>query len=71
MEHIEVVFKAISHMAWSLLLEGLLLIILGVLVYIYPALIILLASIFFIIVGLTLIIIGFKVKKYSKISMDF
>jgi uncharacterized membrane protein HdeD (DUF308 family) len=71
MEHVELVFKALSHMAWSLLLEGLLLIIFGILVYIYPALIILLASAFFIIVGLTLVSIGFKVKKYSKITLDF
>lgn len=71
MEHVEIIFKALSHMAWSLLLEGLLLIVLGILVYMYPALVILLASVFFIIVGLTLVAIGFKVKKYSKITMDF
>ncbi len=71
MEHVEVLFRAINHMAWSLLLEGLLLIVLGILVYIYPALIILLASVFFIVVGLTLVSIGFKVKKYSKITLDF
>ncbi len=71
MEHIDLVSKALSHMAWSLLLEGLLLIILGILVYMYPALVIILASVFFIIVGLTLITIGFKVKKYSKMTLDF
>jgi len=71
MERIEFVFKALAHLAWSLLLEGLLLIILGVLVYLYPALIVVLASVFFIFVGFTLIMIGLKVKKYSKIKLDF
>lgn len=71
MERIEFVFKALSHLAWSLLLEGLLFIVLGVLTYLYPALIVILASIFFVFVGLTLVIIGLKVKKYSKIKIDF
>jgi len=71
MERIEFVFKALSHLAWSLLLEGLLFVALGILTYIYPAMIVILASIFFIFVGLTLIIIGLKVKKYSKIKIDF
>ena len=71
MERIEFVFKALAHLAWSLLLEGILLIILGVLVYIYPSLVIILASVFFIFVGLTLVMIGRKVRKYSKIKLEF
>lgn len=71
MERIEFVFKALAHLAWSLLFEGLLLMLLGVLVYIYPSLIVVLASVFFIFVGLTLFLIGLKVKKYSKIKIDF
>lgn len=71
MEHVEIIFKALSHMAWSLLLEGLFFIALGILVYIYPSLIVLLASVFFVVVGLTLFVLGVKVKKYSKIEVDF
>ncbi|MFH1194048.1 MAG: hypothetical protein V1661_03575 [bacterium] len=71
MERIEFVFKALSHLAWSLILEGLLLLALGILVYIYPALIIILVSVFFLILGLTIFSIGMKVKKYSKIKVDF
>jgi hypothetical protein len=70
MERIEFVFKALAHLALSLLLEGIFLMILGVLVYIYPSLIVVLASVFFIFVGLTLVLIGLKVKKYSKIKID-
>jgi len=71
MERIEFVFKALAHLAWSLLLEGILFMILGILVYLYPALIVILASVFFIFVGATLVMIGLKVKKYSKIKIDF
>jgi hypothetical protein len=71
MERIEFVFKALSHMAWSLLLEGIFLIVLGILVFFYPALVIVLASAFFIIVGITLFTFGLKVKKYSKIKFNF
>lgn len=70
-EHIELVFKAISHLAWSVIVEGIFLIILGALVFFYPALLIILASIFFILVGGTIMLIGIKVKKYSKIKLDF
>ena len=71
MERIEFVIKAISHLAWSLILEGLLLLVLGVLVYLYPALIIILVSAFFLVLGITIISIGFKVRKLSKIKIDF
>lgn len=71
MEHIELVFKAINHLAWSVIIEGIFLVALGVLVFFYPALLIVLASIFFILVGGTIMLIGAKVKKYSKIKLDF
>lgn len=71
MEHIELIFKAISHLAWSVIIEGIFLIALGVLVFFYPALLIVLASVFFIFVGGTILLIGIKVKKYSKIKIDF
>lgn len=71
MERIEFIFKALRHLAWSLLLEGLLLIILGVLVYFYPRFLIVLVSAFFIVLGLTIILIGLKVRKYSKLTINF
>ncbi|MBU1179996.1 hypothetical protein KJ885_03560 [Patescibacteria group bacterium] len=71
MERVEFIFKALRHIAWSLVLEGLLLIALGILVYAYPKLVIILASLFFVVVGLTVLFIGFKVRKYSKIKIDF
>jgi len=71
MERMEFVIKAISHLAWSLILEGILLLALGVLVYIYPTLIIVLVSVFLLVLGLTIFCIGLKVKKYSKIKVDF
>ncbi|MFA5133655.1 MAG: hypothetical protein WC459_02525 [Patescibacteria group bacterium] len=71
MERIEFVIKAISHLAWSLILEGFLLMALGILVYLYPALIVVLTSAFFLVLGITIISIGLKVRKYSKIKIDF
>jgi len=71
MERFEFVFKALRQLAWSLVVEGLLLILLGVLIYIYPKLLIVLVSIFFIVIGLTTLAIGAKVNKYSKIKVDF
>ena len=70
-EHIEIVFKAINHLAWSVIVEGTFLIILGILVFFYPALLIVLTSAFFMLVGATIMLIGVKVKKYSKIKLDF
>ncbi|PIR67110.1 MAG: hypothetical protein COU51_00350 [Parcubacteria group bacterium CG10_big_fil_rev_8_21_14_0_10_36_14] len=71
MERIEFILKAVSHLVWSLILEGLLFIILGILVYIYPALLIVLTAVFFLFTGLTLVSIGLKVRRYSKIKIDF
>ena len=71
MERIEFVFKALNHLAWSLILEGILLLILGALVYVYPELIIILVSVFFLALGITIVSIGRKVRKYSKIKVDF
>ncbi|MBU0649024.1 hypothetical protein KJ969_02905 [Patescibacteria group bacterium] len=69
MEKVEVVFKIVRQLFWSLLLQGLFLVILGILVAIFPELLVALVSVIFIVLGVTIIIIAIKVYKYSKLTV--
>lgn len=70
MEKIEVVFKIIRQLFWSLLLEGIFLIVLGILVAVFPELLIALVSVMFVMLGVTIIAIAVKVYKYSKFTIN-
>ncbi|NIP32339.1 hypothetical protein GWN26_00660 [Candidatus Saccharibacteria bacterium] len=69
MEKFEVVFKVVRQLFWSLVLEGLLLIILGVLIAIFPELLVALVSVVFIVLGVAFIVIAAKVYRYSKLTI--
>jgi uncharacterized membrane protein HdeD (DUF308 family) len=69
MEKVEIVFKIIRQLFWSLLLEGIFLIALGILIAIFPELLVALVSIIFIVLGVTIIAIALKVYKYSKLTV--
>ena len=69
MEKVEVVFKIVRQLFWSLLLQGLFLVILGILVAIFPELLVALVSVIFIVLGVTIVIIAIKVYKYSKLTV--
>lgn len=69
MEKIDVVLKIVRHIFWTILLQGIALLILGILIAIYPALLNYLVSIFFIVLGVLLLILSVKVYRLSKFTI--
>ena len=69
MEKIEVVFKIVRNVFWTILLQGIALLILGILIIFFPALLNYLISIVFIVLGILMIVLAFKIKKLSKFTI--
>jgi uncharacterized membrane protein HdeD (DUF308 family) len=69
MEKFEVVFKVVRQLFWSLLLQGLFLIILGILIAIFPELLVALVSVVFILLGVIIVAFAIKIWKYSKLTI--
>jgi len=67
MDKIEVVFKTVNQLFWSLLLSGILLVILGILIAIFPTLLIVLVTILFIVLGIIAIVTAAKIHKYTRL----
>ena len=70
MEKIAFVFKFMKNLVWSLVLEGLLVIIIGVLIFIYPELLGMLVGFFLVISGIMAWVLAYKVNKYSKLKIE-
>lgn len=71
MEKLEIVFKFIRHIAWALVAEGLITIVLGILILAYPSLLIVLVSTILIVTGIISLIVAKKAYSYSKLEIKF
>lgn len=69
-DRLEVVFKVVRQLFWSLLLQGIFLIVLGILIAVFPELLVALVSVMFILLGIIVIAIAVKVWKYSKLTIE-
>jgi len=69
-DKLEVVFKVVRQLFWSLLLQGIFLIVLGILIAVFPELLVALVSVMFILLGIIVIAIAIKVWKYSKLTIE-
>jgi hypothetical protein len=70
MEKIEFVFQFMRHLFWSLILEGILLVLIGVMIFIYPELLGMLVGFFLVISGIMVFVLAAKVSKYSKLKVE-
>jgi len=69
MDKIEVVFKTVYQLFWSLLLSGILLIVLGILIIIFPTLLNVLVTILFIVMGIIFIVTAVKIHKFTRLTI--
>lgn len=70
MEKIDIVIKLIRDIFWTILLEGIALLLLGILIIIYPDLLSYLVSIIFIVLGILLVVLACKIRKLSKFTIQ-
>lgn len=63
MEQIHSIKEFVNNVYWSLMLQGIALIMLAVAIIIFPALLVALAVAFFLVMGVTLVMMALKVRK--------
>ena len=68
--HHEYVFKFIRHMAFNLILAGILSILVGILILIYPMFLTILVSALLIVIGLLCLKLAHRINKYSKVEIN-
>lgn len=69
MDKIEIIFKFMRHIAWALILEGLMAVLLGILIFLYPDLLSFLVALLLIVSGIISFIVAFKARSYSKFEL--
>ncbi|HOK21004.1 MAG TPA: hypothetical protein PLB74_01050 [Candidatus Paceibacterota bacterium] len=70
MRQIEIVSKFIKNFVWSMVLEGILIIVTAVLILVYPQFLNILVACILIISGIICFVVAARAHKYSKIEIE-